>query len=96
MVKILENKAVDLDIAPGSKDAGELQDQANAIAYAYPPPCSAILGVQLDGVIADSSSHHLVVKQHRTSLPKPVSESKVSRKALPVLAQMLYRPLVGV
>lgn len=34
MVKVLENRAVDLDIVPGSKDGGELKDQADAITYA--------------------------------------------------------------
>ena len=37
MVKVLENRAVDLDIVPGSKDGGELKDQADAIAYVDSP-----------------------------------------------------------
>ena len=38
MVKVLENRAIDLDIVPGSKDGGELKDQADAITYANPHP----------------------------------------------------------
>lgn len=88
MVKVLENRAVDLDIAPGSKDPGELKDQADAIAYAHPPPCT-IFKEQLDRTITDLSFYPSAVKQHKTSLPKPVSELKASHKVPLVLAQML-------
>lgn len=36
MVKVLENRAVDLDIAPGVKDGGDLKEQADAVTYAFP------------------------------------------------------------
>ena len=40
MVKVLENRAVDLDIAPGVKDGGDLKNQADALTYGGPrtPP----------------------------------------------------------
>ena len=46
MVKVLENRAVDLDIAPGVQDGGDLKNQADAVAYVGPrnppsTPCSA-------------------------------------------------------
>ena len=33
MVKVLENRAVDLDIVPGTKDGGDLKNQADALSY---------------------------------------------------------------
>lgn len=36
MVKVLENRAVDLDIAPGVKDGSELKNQADAVTYVGP------------------------------------------------------------
>lgn len=48
MVKVLENRAVDLDIVPGSKDGGELKDQADAITYVDAPPWSAIFEEQIE------------------------------------------------
>lgn len=48
MVKILENSAVDLDIAPGSKDGGELKDKADALTYLEYPPRSAIFQGQIE------------------------------------------------
>ena len=58
MVKVLENKAVDLDIVPGSKDGGELKDQADAIACVHAPPWSVILQGQIDRMNADFLSFH--------------------------------------
>lgn len=52
MVKVLENRAVDLDIAPGAKDPGELKDQADAIAYLHPPPCCTTWEEQIVGYLA--------------------------------------------
>lgn len=37
MVKVLENRAVDLDIAPGVKDGSDLKNQADAVTYVGPP-----------------------------------------------------------
>ena len=37
MVKVLENRAVDLDIVPGTKDTGDLKNQADALRYAASP-----------------------------------------------------------
>ncbi len=37
MVKVLENRAVDLDIVPGSKDGAELKEQADAVTYVGTP-----------------------------------------------------------
>lgn len=36
MVKVLENRAVDLDIAPGVKDGSDLKNQADAVTYVGP------------------------------------------------------------
>ena len=43
MVKVLENRAVDLDIVPGTKDSGDLKKQADAATYAAPPTRVAAL-----------------------------------------------------
>lgn len=40
MVKVLENRVVDLDIVPGTKDGADLKNQADAATYVAPPPHS--------------------------------------------------------
>ena len=37
MVKVLENRVVDLDIVPGTKDGADLKNQADAATYVAPP-----------------------------------------------------------
>lgn len=43
MVKVLENRAVDLDIAPGVKDGSDLKNQADAVTYVGPLPTYSLL-----------------------------------------------------
>ena len=97
MVKVLENRAVDLDIVPGTKDSGDLKKQADAATYAAPPPldsqrCFVLQRHMISGTSADSLSVCLsVAKQQRISLPKPANESRASRKVPQASALMLSR-----
>ena len=96
MVKVLENRAVDLDIVPGTKDSGDLKKQADAATYATPPldsqRCFVLQRHTISGTIADSLSVCLsVAKQQRISLPKPAKESRASRKVPQASALMLSR-----
>ena len=96
MVKVLENRAVDLDIVPGTKDSGDLKKQADAATYATPPLDSWRCFVLQRHMISGTSANSLfvclsVVKQQRTSLPKPANESKASRKVPQASALMLSR-----
>ena len=96
MVKVLENRAVDLDIVPGTKDSGDLKKQADAATYAAPPldsqRCFVLQIRMMSWTIADSLSVCLsVVKRQRTSLPKLANESKASRKVPRALAPMPSR-----
>ncbi len=100
MVKVLENRAVDLDIVPGSKDGAELKEQADAVTYvgtlSTHLPSSAIYFTRTnDRMMADGSSIPTAAKRPRISRLKPASASRASRRGLRASARMRCRRLVG-